>query len=120
MKYHPFQTNKEVLDKLSKVFREAMTKKGILPKNPWKAVRVRRWLEKMGGRMKPGSFHRQPVLERPDTLNFVNFEVPCERSNTRIMGYRNDHRFMRVEIPHELAEKIMLLGFLPDFIRTQG
>lgn len=118
MKCHPFQTNEEVIEKLRGIFWRKMRDKKILPKNPWKASRTHKWLAKMGCRMKPGSGHYRP-FERPDHSNFINFEVPCEQSNTRIKGYKNDYRFMRVEIPHELAEKIMLLGFLPDKIQIK-
>lgn len=117
MKYHPFQSDRKVLEQISKIFRETMTRKGILPKNPWKATRVHKWLAGMGCRMRPGCSHRR-MMERPDTENYVNFEVACERSKTRIMGYRNDYRFMRVEIPHDLADKIMVLGCLPGNIVT--
>lgn len=119
MKYHPFQSDREVLNKISGLFYEAMVKKGIMPKNPWKATRVHRWLAGMDCRMKPGSTHFRP-LERPDYENFVSFEVPCHRSATRIKGRRDEYRFMRVEIPYDLADKIMILGILPGNIGTKG
>jgi len=110
MRFHPAQSHPESLELLKKTFREAMEKRKILPKNPWKAKRVQTWLAKMGARMDPGSDWFRPG--QPDCKNYVNFQVDCNQSKLKIKG-RRGWRFMRIEIPHDLADKILALGYLP-------
>ncbi|NBT36390.1 MAG: hypothetical protein EBT03_12795, partial [Betaproteobacteria bacterium] len=103
--------NTEALEKIAEIFETKMRERGILPKNPWKAKRTDAWLARMGARMKPGSMHESP-WGRPDCANYVNFKVECPHSDMRIRG-RRGWRYMRVEIPWELADKILALGYLP-------
>lgn len=120
MKFHPIQTNKESLDKLSEIFQASMEKRGILPKNPWKAKRLADWLAKMGGRFHPGSHYVRTY--KVDAANFVNFMVDCPqpRSSARRGGWgppcingRREPRFVHVEIPWDVADKALMLGFVP-------
>jgi hypothetical protein len=108
--HHPAQSNPDLLDKLQRAFQASMEKRGLIPKNPWKAKRVDAWLAKMGARMRPGSDWFRP--EKPDCKNYVNFNVDCIQSKMKIKG-RRGWRFMRIEIPWDLADKILTLGFLP-------
>jgi hypothetical protein len=112
MKFHPVQTNECALKKISKIFRECMDEKGVLPKNPWKCKRVHEWLAKMGARMKPGSHRFDPDRGTQDCARFLNFIVQCIPSKNRIRGSRGGH-FMRIEIPWDLADRILVLGYLP-------
>jgi hypothetical protein len=66
----------------------------------------------MGARMKPGSRHYDVFRGQVDCANFVNFKVHCPQPNVRIRGERGG-LFMRVEIPWDLADKILMLGYLP-------
>jgi hypothetical protein len=112
MRFHPVQTNAEALEKIALAFRYRMSLKGILPKNPWKAKRVHEWLARMGARMKPGSFRFDPHMGCVDCANYVNFKVFCPPSKNKIRGEKSLF-FMRVEIPWELADKVLTLGYLP-------
>lgn len=104
------------MDKLSKVFHDAMERRGILPKDPWRAKRLAAWLEGMGGRFHPGSFSLRE-WSRKDTQNFVNFKVVCPQvvRNGRIYRIRGirETRYVNIEIPWSLADKILMMGFLP-------
>lgn len=119
MRFHPIQGDDKALEKLRRAFKAAMEKRGILPKNPWRAKRLEAWLARMGAKMDPGSMHIRNY-ERPDTKNFVNFIVYCPQPNPkkgkqlppRIKGHR-ESRFMRIQIPWELADKVLVLGYLP-------
>lgn len=118
MRFHPIQSDRKSLEKIADAFKTSMEKRGILPKNPWRAKRLQRWLAGMGARMEPGSMHLRNY-DRPDTANFVNFTVDCpqieskkKRLPPRIKG-RREWRFVRIEIPWELADKILVLGYLP-------
>ena len=117
MKFHPMQGHKKSMDRLSEIFSEAMTKHGVLPKNPWKAKRLADWLGKMGARFHPGS-HRIRCYST-DPANFVNFVVDCPpfvtkkgRLPPRVRGYR-EYRYVCLEIPWEMADRALALGFLP-------
>jgi hypothetical protein len=109
--FHPAQTNMEALERLSQSFRLSMKKKNILPVNPWKAKKTEAWLAKMGARMQPGCRRFDPYYGKQDK-NFVNFKVFCPTPKIRIRGEKGGF-FMRVEIPWDLADKILTLGFLP-------
>ena len=114
MKFHPLQTNAEALEKIAEVFQAKMREKGILPKNPWKAKRVDAWLASMGARMKPGNRHYDSWRGQVDCSNFVNFKVHCDtpkRGSWSLL--RAEAAFMRIEISHDLADKILALGYLP-------
>lgn len=118
MKFHPIQGDGEALKKLAAAFKHAMEKRGLLPKNPWRAKRLEAWLEGMGAKMDPGSMNVRNY-ERPDTNNFVNFLVHCPQPTVkkgrlppRIKG-RRESRFVRIQIPWELADKVLVLGYLP-------
>jgi len=122
IKCHPVQTDQKTLEKLAAIFRESMEKHGVLPKNPWKAKRLETWLGKMGARFHPGSHNIR--LYRVDAANFVNFKVDCPavarkkdkfgrlKLPPRIRG-RRESRWVCVEIPWELADKVLTLGYLP-------
>lgn len=124
MKFHPLQGKKESMDRLSEIFRDSMEKRGILPKNPWKAKRLADWLAKMGARFHPGSHHIRAY--QVDSANFVNFKVDCPRSQfsrkitpwatkivQRKINGRRESRFVCIEIPWDLADKVLTLGCLP-------
>jgi len=111
MRYHPAQANQESLKKISEAFRDRMSVKGVLPKNPWKCKRTEEWLARMGARMKPGSRRFDPWRGGVNCQDFLNFIVDCPPSRNRIEGQRGGH-FMRIEIPWELADKILVLGRL--------
>jgi hypothetical protein len=111
MKYHPAQSNPEAIRKIVEAFHKAMEKRKLLPKNPWRAKRTEAWLAKMGARMQPGDMGMSP-WKRLENDKFFNFRIECPPSKTRIRG-RRGHRFMRIEIPHELADRILVLGYLP-------
>lgn len=111
MKFHPLQHDQNALAKLSMIFREAMEKHEVLPKNPWRAKRLKSWLAKFGGRMEPESRHFR-TAHPVDCGQFVNFRVACPKVQNRIKGYREE-RWSRIEIPWELAEKVLALGFVP-------
>lgn len=104
------------MNKLSRIFHDAMERRGILPKDPWRAKRLEAWLAGMGGRFHPGSFDRRewsPI----DTHNFVNFRIRCPQivrkgRISRIRGNRAT-RYVHIEIPWSLADKILMMGFLP-------
>lgn len=117
MRYHPFQADQEKLKVLSKAFEASMMKQGVLPKNPWRAKRLAAWLLKMGARFHPGSSHYRTY--QLDSANYVNFGVNCPKfegykpyKQPRIKGYRG-RCYVRIEIPWELADKIVILGYLP-------
>lgn len=112
MRFHPVQTNVDALEKIAKIFRDKMDTLGILPKDPWRAKKAEAWLVKMGARMKPGNRHYDVFRGIVDCSNFVNFKVSCPPAKTRIRGERGTH-FMRIEIPHDLADKVLTLGYLP-------
>jgi hypothetical protein len=112
MRFHPVQTNAEALEKIALAFRDRMLLKGVLPKNPWKAKRAEAWLARMGARMNPGSFLFDPHIGCVDCSNYVNFKVFCPTSKIKIRGDRKGF-FMRIEIPHDLADKVLALGYLP-------
>lgn len=104
------------MDKLSKVFHDAMERRGILPKDPWRAKRLEAWLAKMGAKFRPGDTHYRS-LKPLDTRDFVNFRVRCPQivrkgTISRIRGNRAT-RFVHIEIPWALADKILMMGFLP-------
>ena len=119
MKCHPLQVHKESIDRLSEIFRVAMEKNGVLPKDPWRAKRLAAWLEGMGGRFHPGSFSRRDWGCPIDTQNFVNFRVTCPKFSVKkgrwLPRLRGDRatRFVHIEIPWALADKILMMGFLP-------
>jgi hypothetical protein len=120
MRFHPVQHNLKALDKISTIFRDRMVEMDILPVNPWKATRVQKWLDKMGARMKPGSRHYNVFRGQVDCSNFVNFKVKCQPRKQRVPGGLGSPRyrmieasFMRIEIPWELADKVLTLGYLP-------
>ena len=107
---------------LSESFRASMERSKVLPVNPWKAKRLERWLAKMGAKFEPET-HNYRSLYRVDTQNYVNFKVECPsprpsgkgrrpRLHPRIRG-RNELRLVRIEIPWELADKILTLGYFP-------
>ena len=97
---------------LGEIFAAKMLERRVMPKNPWAATKAEKWLAKMGARMKPGSRHFDPFGGRSDCANFVNFKVHCPKPKVRIRGERGG-LFMRVEIPWDLADKILMLGYLP-------
>ena len=122
MKQHPAQSDTQKIQTISDLFKESMDKKGIRPVNPWKAKRLKDWLDKMGARFQPET-HNYRSLYRVDTQNYVNFKVHCEsprpsgrgrrpRLIPKIKG-RNELRWVRIEIPWDLADKILVLGHLP-------
>jgi hypothetical protein len=117
MRFHPVQHNVVALEKIAEIFVVKMREKGILPKNPRKAKRVHEWLSKMGARMKPGSRHYDVFRGQVDCSNFVNFKVHCDPPKPRNPRsrrlVRGEVAFMRVEIPWDLADKILTLGYLP-------
>jgi len=112
MRYHPVQANQEALKKMSEAFQARMLENKVLPVNPFKAKKAERWLARMGARMKPGSFRFDPYKGVCETGKYVNFLVYCKASKVRIKNMRTIW-FMRVEIPHDLADKILTLGYLP-------
>lgn len=119
MKYHPIQGDQEKLKKISELFKQSMDNKKVRPVNPWKAKRLETWLGKMGARFQPETFSYRPY--RLDTQNYVNFKVECHgpRGSGRIFARRrkirgrDEARWVRIEIPWELADKILVLGYLP-------
>lgn len=119
MKFHPLQHDIKALEKISEAFEKSMGDKGLLPKNPWRAKRVHEWLAKMGAKMSPGvgllpiaSRRFDPNMGCVDCSRYVNFIVDCPPSKNRVRGTRGRH-FMRLEIPWELADKVLVLGYLP-------
>lgn len=118
IKFHPVQTEPKTLEKLAEIFRESMERHGVLPKNPWKAKRLEAWLSKMGARFWPGSHHIR--WSEVDCSKYVNFKVYCPmleprnggRLAPKINGYREE-RYVHIEIPWELADKVLVLGHLP-------
>lgn len=117
MKWHPLQGHEESVDRISGIFRAAMERDEVLPKDPWRAKKLTAWLEKMGGRFHPGSHHIRAYFV--DTANFFNFKVTCPKFSVkkgrwqpRARGYR-ETRFVHIEIPWELADKVLMLGYLP-------
>jgi hypothetical protein len=112
MRFHPVQHDVRALGKIAEVFEVKMREKGILPKNPWKAKRSEAWLARMGARMKPGCRRFDPHMGCVDCSNYVNFKVFCPPSKNKIRGERSTF-FMRVEIPWELADRVLALGYLP-------
>jgi hypothetical protein len=117
MRFHPVQHNVAALEKIAEIFEVKMRERGILPKNPWKAKRVHEWLARMGARMKPGSRRFDPHMGCADCSNFVNFKVHCDPPKPRNPRarrlLRGEVAFMRVEIPWDLADKVLALGYLP-------
>lgn len=121
MRYHPLQGNKDARERLASIFKEKIESRGILPKNPWKAKRLGDWLAKMGARFHPASNSFRPFgLEH---AKFYSFEVHCPTSAVdknkrgplkfrRIRG-RRESRWVVIEIPWELADKVLVLGYLP-------
>jgi hypothetical protein len=112
---HPVQTSKESLNALSRLFRLKMRDCGVLPKNPFRAKKTRAWIEKIGCRM--DVIHNPswdcPLIYRwglTDWERFVSFEVEC-KSTKKISGSRSN--FIRIDVPHDLADKVLLLGYLP-------
>ena len=115
VKFHYAQHDLIVLGKLATIFRESMLRRRILPTNPWKAKKVDAWLAKMGARMRPGGRHYDTFRGQVDCANFVNFKVECIQPKCRISGgmYKlGEPYFMRIEIPWELADKVLTLGFI--------
>jgi hypothetical protein len=127
MRYHPLQGDQASRDRISAIFTENMKKRGILPKNPWKAKRLETWLAKMGARFHPASNSWRPFgLEYAE---FYSFEVECPPVNDRIVHTgngrfrgpyapnrikgRRESRWVVIEIPWELADKILVFGCLP-------
>ena len=105
------------MNKLSRIFHDAMERRAVLPKDPWRAKRLAAWLEEMGARFHPGSFNRRIWGSPLEPSNFVNFRVMCPQivrkgRISRIRGTR-ETRFVHIEIPWELADKILALGYLP-------
>jgi hypothetical protein len=118
MRFHPVQHDVRALEKIALAFSDRMLLKGILPKNPWKAKRVHEWLARMGARMRPGDRHYDCFRGQVDCSNYVNFKVECIRPKWRVPGGLRRYKegepaFMRIEIPWELADKILALGYLP-------
>lgn len=120
MRFHPVQADPEKLSLLSEVFRAGMERRKVLPVNPWKAKKLERWLAKMGSKFEPETFNYRS-LYRVDTQNYVNFRVECPRPKAipgifrrrpKIRG-RDEVRWVRIEIPWELADKVLVLGHLP-------
>lgn len=123
MRYHPLQSDQASREKIAAIFKEKMESRGILPKNPWKAKRLGDWLAKMGARFHPASNSFRPFgLEY---AKFYSFEVQCQsdkmvghgtcrvtNKSPRIRG-RRESRWVVIEIPWELADKILVLGCLP-------
>ena len=118
MKCHPLQVHNESIDRLSEIFRVAMEKNGVLPKDPWRATRLEAWLAGMGAKFRPGDAHYRS-LKPLDTQNFVNFRVTCPKFSVKkgrwLPRLRGDRatRFVHIEIPWALADKILMMGFLP-------
>lgn len=121
MRFHPVQTDTKSLERLSSIFRESMERHKVLPVNPWKAKRLERWLAGMGARFRPES-HNYRLLYRVETSDYVNFKVQCPspkpsgrgrrpRLIPKING-RNEVRWVRIEIPWELADRILALGYM--------
>jgi len=112
MKYHPAQHNTELRNKISDAFRVRMEDKGVLPKNPWKCKKTEEWLARLGARMNP--FSKYYRSSRPvETANFLNFIVECKpiknkiRTQGGIVVGPRECVSMRIEIPWDLADKIL-------------
>lgn len=109
----------EKLRQIAELFRKSMEKSRVLPVNPWKAKRLERWLSRMGAKFEPET-HNYRSLIRVDTKNYVNFKVDCpppkaspKKVFARKIKGRRELRWVRIEIPWELADKILILGYLP-------
>ncbi len=98
------------MDRLAAMFRETMLQKGLVPKNPWKAKKTKAWLEGLGCNFHP-CYEPGYGFIRPDYAKYLNFYILCERSKVRVKGRKVV--WMRIEAPHDLAEKIITLGFFP-------
>lgn len=118
MSFHPLQDHKESIDKLSDIFRERMEKKGILPKNPFvrskKIKELEAWLANMGGRLHlrlvRASYGR--LVYDTDSSKYFCFRVRCQEFGGR-KGHRRKPIFFLVEIPWDVADKVLMLGFVP-------
>ena len=121
MRCHPLQMDPGKLRLVSDLFQMSMERSKVLPVNPWKAKRLERWLGKMGARFEPET-HNYRSLNRVDTQNYLNFRVACPPPKAapgrvfarrpKIRG-RCELRWVRIEIPWDLADKVLTLGYLP-------
>ena len=108
MNLHPAQSNEKLKATLVEAFRKQIAKKGILPRDPWKAKKVSEWIESLGGRMTPCRKEGEGCRVR-ETDKFVNFWVPC----IPIAGGKIQAA-MWIEIPWEVADKILVLNYFPE------
>lgn len=96
---HVSQKHWHVREKLAKLFREGLLKHRVLPRNPWGDKKVKEWCQKLGCRASPWVVPNW----NPSEKGFVVVKVKC----------RNSDYFLRVEVPHELADRILILEMLP-------
>lgn len=122
MRCHPLQMDPGKLRLVSDLFQMSMERSKVLPVNPWKAKRLESWLGKMGARFEPET-HNYRSLNRVDTQNYLNFRVACPPPKAALgrkayyfgrgIRRRCELRWVRIEIPWDLADKVLALGYLP-------
>jgi len=104
-------SNQTAKDKLSDLFRDFMERCDVLPVQPWNNKKTRQWVESQGCRMTEFE-----SFVRDEELGFVSVWVKCKsrrRSTHRHKGYLMSPLQMLIMIPLDLAEKMLVLGFIP-------
>lgn len=97
------------------MFRESMERHGVLPKNPNTNKKFKMWLENMGCQLGHVVESRRGSYTL-DTENHVGIWITCDpigRKNKRGFAHPIKKYKFRVEIPYELVDKMLALGFIP-------
>lgn len=103
-------------EKISEIFRSSMESKEILPKNPFvssnKMKGLAEWVASMGGKC------HKSLLALGDARTRRLERLPgCTLIKVRCQQFRKGRKWVQmyvyIEIPWELAEKALILGFVP-------
>lgn len=114
-RHHPAQYDYSLNQKVTTMFRESMERHGVLPKNPKTNKKFKEWLDGMGCHLCTIAESRRS-LSMPVTDGHVSIWVVCDpiaRKNKRGMNFHYKKYKFRVEIPYDLADKMLALGFIP-------
>lgn len=111
--------NRDMTQRLAVMFHDSLEKNGVLPKDPKRNKKFRSWVENMG-------CHVGHVSTRENysftTEGHVGFWISCPPISKALPGriFRTSKAYkvtkaykVRIEVPYELADRILTLGFMP-------
>lgn len=102
----------EIRERLASIFTEAMEKRGILPKDPWRCSKTELWLDSLGCKMHPcRQYGYVTVPNVVDYRNNMTFWVQCGESKVRTRKLK-PIPWMLIEAPRDVACRVLALGFV--------